>query len=151
MKTTVPQIAWAAVLLIIVGCSTGPKTEGPAPGAADRAASAVDVLAKTYEARDVSGFMALVSARYLGGYGDLETELRALLASASSVDLEIVPGRVRETEGSRVLVDVRWTKAIARGSPSRTETTSGSVTLVFIRYTPEVLKLFAQEGEPVFP
>jgi hypothetical protein len=151
MKTGILRIVWSAALIVMLGCATSPGTGESPPSLDDLAATAVDELVGAYEDRDVSGFMAMISARYLEGYEDLQATLQDTLETVLSVQLEIDPQRVWEAEGDKVFVDAGWSKTITRSTPPGTETTSGRVTFIFIRYTSEVLKLLSQKGDPVFP
>jgi hypothetical protein len=151
MKSVIARIVWCAAVMALVGCATAPGTNVSRPSPDELAVTAVDGLVRHYEARDVSGFMTLVSARYLGGYEDFQASLGHVMGTAVPVDLEIRPERVWEAEGDRVFMDARWYKTVTTGGRSHVELTSGKVTLVFIRYAPDVLKLLEQKGDPVFP
>jgi hypothetical protein len=151
MKTIFVRIVWSVALMGLVGCATAPGTNVSRPSPDELATAAVDGLVRSYEARDVPGFMTLVSARYLGGYEDFRAALGRAMEAAVSVDLEIRPERVREAEGGRVFMDARWDKTVTTGGRPGVESTSGEVTLVFVRYEAGVLKLLAQQGDPVFP
>jgi hypothetical protein len=151
MKTTVFRPALAGVLLLMLGCVTVPPS-GNAPQALDERADAVlDGLVNAYETKDAAGFMALVSARYLDGYGDLQAALEDTLGAAVSATLDVRPERVWEDGNGMVLVDAAWDKTIMKNGAPGVVTTKGRVTLTFIRYNRDVLKLLSQKGDPVFP
>ncbi len=151
MKKQIIRVALAVALAAVFGCTTMPAP-GDSTAAPDAlAAAAVDRLARAYESRDVSGLMALVSARYLEGYGALQTALEDALDTAVSVALDIQPERIWEQEDGTILMDAAWSKTRMKSSASDTEMTSGRVTFIFIRYENDVLKLLSQKGDPVFP
>ncbi len=145
------SIASIAALVVMLGCATTSVTGETKPNPDDLAAGVVEKLVGAYDDRDVSGFMTLVSARYLQGYEDLQTALEGKLETAVSVDLQIDPERVWEAENDKVFMDAAWRKSITRSSAADIEMTSGRVTFTFIRYDSDVLKLFSQGGDPVFP
>ncbi|MBN2225115.1 MAG: hypothetical protein JW765_10600 [Deltaproteobacteria bacterium] len=151
MKKVIFRTVVTAALAVILGCATMPATDEGKAAPDDLAAAVVDKLAGAYENRDVSGFMTLVSARYFEGYGDLQTALEEALDTVVSADLDIRPERIWQREDGMVLMDAGWSKTIMRSTAPETETTSGRVTFIFIRYRTDVLKLFSQKGDPVFP
>ncbi len=145
------SIVAAAALAVTLGCATMSAPGGTAAAPDRLAADVVNGLERAYEQRDVPGFMSLVSARYLGGYGDLQAALEDTLDTAVSVDLVIRPERVWEGEDKTVFMDAGWSKTVARTGAPGVVTTAGSVTFVFFRYSGDVLKLLSQKGDPVFP
>ncbi len=151
MKKGIFGIAPTAVLIVMFGCATVSTTGEGKVNPDDLAAAAVDELVNAYEGGDAARFMTLVSARYLESYEDLQTALDDTLGTAVLVQLDIRPERIRQAEDGMVLVDAGWSKTIVRSTAPDTEITFGKVTLIFIRYTPDVLKLFSQKGDPVFP
>jgi hypothetical protein len=154
MNKTVFRITSTVALAVILGCATVSTTGGtnPVPGApGDRAAAVTERLVRAYEGRDVGEFMTLVSARYLGGYEDLQAALEDTFGTVVSVELDVKPERTWESEEGTVLTDVSWAKTIRRGGAGGAEVTFGRATLVFIRYNADVLKLLSQKGDPVFP
>ena len=144
---------WYPLLAITVlfACATTPAP-APRTSAEDLARNIVAELGSAYERRDVRDFMALVSARYLEGYGDFQARIEDSLDAASSIELEIVPERIwAGDEKDRVFVDARWKKTRITGPHRSPEVTTGRVTFTFIRYGSDILKLFSQKGNPVFP
>jgi hypothetical protein len=151
MTKGILTVAAAVALAAAFGCATMSAPGGTAAAPDELAAAVTDGLMRAYEQRDVPGFMALVSARYLGGYGDLQAALEDELATAVSVDLEIRPERVWEQQDNTVFMDAGWDKTVVRSAAPDEKTTAGRVTFVFIRYADDVLKLLSQKGDPVFP
>ena len=157
MKKTIFRIAWAAAIgaiaamAVILGCTTVSTTGGPETAPADLSAAVMDRLVSAYEQRDVPGFMTLVSARYLGGYEDLQTALEDSLKTTVSIELDVRPERIWESEDGMIFMDAGWSKTITRRDVPGVEITFGRVTAIFIRYKADVIKLFAQKGDPVFP
>lgn len=151
MKQILFYIALAAALAAVLGCTTTTTTGAPAPDLDARVAEAIHGLVGAYERRDVPGFMALVSARYLTGYGEFQAALEDSLATVVSATVDVRPERVWETEDGMVLVDAGWSKTVTRGGAPGTDVTFGRVTLIFVRHQPDVLKLLSQKGDTVFP
>ena len=151
MKKAISRLAWAGALLAIFGCATV-SAPGTTPLPPDKlAAAVVERLVNAYGKRDVPGFMTLVSARYLDSYEVLQAGLEDTLGTVVSAKLDVRPERTWRSENDMVLVDAAWTKTIVKSGAPNAEVTSGRVTLTFIRYGPDVLKLFSQKGNPVFP
>ncbi len=143
-----PMVAIA----VLFACATTTATPPPKMSTEDLARNVVDKLCLAYESRDGRGFMALVSARYLEGYGDLQARIEKSLDTASSIELEIVPERIwTGDEKNEVFMDARWKKTRMTGSNRPSEVTTGMVTFTFIRSASDALKLFSQKGKEVFP
>jgi len=151
MIRTISRIASAVVCAVVLGCAAMPPAGPPGPAADGLATGVLEKLVSAYERRDVPEFMTLVSARYTGGYGDLQEALDAALENAASIELTVKPERIWETEDGVVFMDVGWAKTVTRKNAPENEITFGTATLVFIRYNATVLKLFSQNGNPVFP
>jgi len=151
MKKPIFRIASTAAVIVILGCTTVSTTGGPTTIPADPAAAVMDRLVSAYEQRDAPGFMALVSARYLGGYEDLQTALEDSLKTTVSIKLDVRPERIWESEDGTIFMDADWSKTITRRDVPGVEITFGRVTAIFIRYNADVIKLLSQKGDPVFP
>ena len=148
---TISCVASAVVLMVVLGCAGMPPAGPPGPATDDLAAGVLDKLVSAYERRDVPEFMTLVSARYAGGYGDLQEALEDTLGTALSIELTVKPERIWESEDGIVFMDVGWAKTVTRKNAPENEITFGTATLAFIRYNDTVLKLFSQDGNPIFP
>ena len=141
-----------AAISVLFACATITATSPPRTSTEELARNAVAELSSAYESRDERGFMALVSARYLDGYGDLQARLENSLDTASSIEVEIVPERIwTGDEKNEVFMDARWKKTRMTGSNRPPEVTAGRVTFIFIRSESDVLKLFSQGGDRAFP
>jgi hypothetical protein len=109
----------------------------------------VDRLAAAYAAGDPDGFMALVSIRYAGIYGELEKRVTKDMTDAPGVVYTIKAGGVSVDEAGRVVVEVTWERAVS-GAEGAGAGASGVAVLVFDRFG-SVLKLTDQQGDAPFP
>jgi hypothetical protein len=117
----------------------------------DLAKDALVGLSDAYEMRDETAFMRLVSAKYLGGYQDLEEALSEDFDRFDSADVDIIPERVWVDEDGKIFVDTGWRKTTFSSTSPTSNLTSGTTTFIFIRYEEDVVKLFSMRGDQVFP
>ena len=147
-------VASIFISMIVFGCagmnSVTIKDKQLEDSAFDLAKDALIGLSDAYETRDKTAFMKLVSAKYLGGYQDLEEALSEDFDRFDSASVDIIPERVWVDEDDRIFVDAGWRKTTF-SSASGSDLTSGTTTFIFIRYEDDVVKLFSMRGDPVFP
>lgn len=106
-------------------------------------------LSQAYMELDPSGFLILVSPKYIEGYQVLEDRLTNDLNSVNFVDINIIVERVWEEEGM-VFVDGRWNRTVSRPDVEGEEKATGMTTFIFLKYEEDVLKLFSMKGDAAF-
>jgi hypothetical protein len=143
------------ILTALFGCATGiQQMKGetlPAEETFDLVTNTLYDLSHAYETLDATGFMSMVSVKYIGGYQNAEEALRRDLQTLKYADIAIFPERVWEGEHHRVFVEAGWSKNVIRANLPQGETSTGKTSLIFIRYPGNILKLLSMDGDALFP
>lgn len=140
------------VVFACIGMTAGCATLGGG-GLADMSRrdviGAVDELAAAYAADDPDGFMALVSVRYAGVYGDLEERVIRDMTGTPDAVYVMETGGISVDDAGRIMAEVTWERTVV-GADGFVSDASGTAVLVFDRFG-SILKLTDQQGDAPFP
>lgn len=153
---------YLAALLLLVTCSTLPACAGLQAGGDTGSPSAVamanhalvreslDQLMAAYEAKDIRRFSRLVSERYTGEPGILDTAVRRDFSTYHNLEIRYTVNNITlDSDGSKAFVAITFTRGWTDIKTSKTRSETGETTLVFI-HERGVYKLYSQNRPLLF-
>jgi len=150
------------IVLIPIACATfsgcgqvafGGKADSPSALAmADHALvrQSLDQLIAAYEAKDSRRFSSLVSERYTGEPGVLDTAVRRDFSTYHNVEIRYTVNNITlDSDGGKAFVAITYTRGWTDIKTSKTRSETRETSLVFIRES-GVYKLYSQNRPLLF-
>uniref|UniRef100_A0A831XF13 Lipoprotein n=1 Tax=Geobacter metallireducens TaxID=28232 RepID=A0A831XF13_GEOME len=131
----------------------GGRTDSPSAMAMANHAQvkeALDQLIAAYEAKDIRRFSSLVSERYTGEGGILDTAVRRDFSSYHNLTIRYTVNNITlDSDGGKAFAAITYTRGWTDIKTSRTRSETGETTLVFIREN-GAYRLYSQNRPVLF-